>query len=134
MAANVMKAMGEGTPTKTVSILVTGGYHAEGMAKKLTESGITVIAYVPKIEKIDTTQGSAYLSVFSQEKTPLEKLFSGQKLFLGFNPVAGVPDAVVLAPALAHLEGTARNRISDADRAKLMAYLKKFYPGPEIDS
>jgi fructose-1,6-bisphosphatase/inositol monophosphatase family enzyme len=128
MAENLMKAMGQEPDSPSVSILVTGGYHAEGVANKLTENGMTVISYVPKIEKIDTAQGSAYLSVFSQEKTPLEKLFAGQKLFLGFNPVAGVPDAVVVAPALAHLEGTARNRISDADRAKLMGYLNKFYP------
>ena len=128
MAENLMKAMGREPDSPSVSILVTGGYHAEGVANKLTENGMTVISYVPKIEKIDTAQGSAYLSVFSQEKTPLEKLFAGQKLFLGFNPVAGVPDAVVVAPALAHLEGTARNRISDEDRAKLMGYLNEFYP------
>src|SRR5207244_3646932 len=35
-----------------------------------------------KITKVDTKNGSAYLSAFTQEKTPLEKLFEGEKLFL----------------------------------------------------
>jgi hypothetical protein len=39
-------------------------------------------AFVPKISKVEEEFGSAYLSVFTQEKTPLEKLFQGNRLFL----------------------------------------------------
>ncbi|MBL0058739.1 MAG: NUDIX domain-containing protein [Elusimicrobia bacterium] len=85
MAENLMNALpppGEGS----VAVLVTGGYHAEGVAEQLTRQGVTVVSYVPKIEKADAVQGSAYLSVFTQEKAPLEKIFSGEKLFLAQNP------------------------------------------------
>jgi hypothetical protein len=83
----------------SVSVLVTGGYHADGMAERLTRQGVTVVSFVPKIEKVDTNNGSSYLSVFSQEKTPLEKLFQGEKLFLAQSPwKASVRQAV--APAL----------------------------------
>lgn len=74
--------------SSSVTLLVTGGFHAEGMAKHLTEAGATVISWVPKIENLDTTQGSAYLSVFNQEKTPLEKLMQGEKLFLAKEPIS----------------------------------------------
>ena len=58
-----------------VAVLVTGGFHAEGVARLLEQQGVSVISFVPKLTKVDLAQGSSYLSVFSQEKTPLEKLF-----------------------------------------------------------
>jgi hypothetical protein len=81
-------------------VLVTGGFHAGGMEKLLTQSGIAVITYVPKIEKVDTTQGSAYLGVFTREKTPLEKLFAGEKLYLTQHPNQGIPQAEVATAGL----------------------------------
>jgi hypothetical protein len=90
MAQNILSSLNlqprsDSYPTP-IALLVTGGFHAEGMAEQLTEQGATVISYIPKIEKVDTAQGSAYLSVFTQEKTPLEKLFQGEKLFLAQDP------------------------------------------------
>lgn len=68
------------------ALLVTGGYHSPGVAHRLRQAGVTVIAFTPRIEKVDTLQGSAYLSVFTQEKTPLEKLFAGEKLSVSPDP------------------------------------------------
>lgn len=104
MAQNLLQAMKEASPrAKTeegkVTLLVTGGFHAEGMTQQLTRQGVTVLSYLPKIEKVDTAQGSTYLSVFTQEKSPLEKLFSGDKLFLAHNPIARV-DQKIEAPLL----------------------------------
>ncbi|MBK8870802.1 MAG: hypothetical protein IPN19_07075 [Elusimicrobia bacterium] len=62
------------------------GYHGPGLKEKLTQAGIAVVTVVPKIEKIDTAQGSSYLTVFAQEKTPLDKLFEGAKLFVADAP------------------------------------------------
>lgn len=84
MAENLWAALKE----DDVAVLVTGGFHAEGLDRQLVRRGVTVISYVPKISKVDTAQGAAYLSVFTQEKTPLEKLFRGEKLFLSANPIA----------------------------------------------
>ncbi|OVE77462.1 hypothetical protein BVX98_02905 [bacterium F11] len=65
-----------------VSVLVTGGFHSKGIRDHLRGKEITTITWVPKITKVNASNGSAYLSVFTQEKTPLEKLFGGEKLFL----------------------------------------------------
>ena len=75
--------------------------------ERLNAAGITVISFVPTIEKVDTAQGSAYLSVFTREKTPLEKLFQGQKLFLGDDPAGRVRDgqAAVCTAALDAVQG-----------------------------
>lgn len=88
MVENVFRSVSAPSVPGQVVLLVTGGFHAAGMTDLLTHRGATVVSYVPKIEKIDTAQGSAYLSVFTQEKTPLEKLVEGQKLFLAQNPMS----------------------------------------------
>jgi hypothetical protein len=72
------------------AILVTGGFHSAAMDERLARAGMTVISFTPKIEKVDTENGSAYLSVFTQEKSPLEKLFEGRKLFLADSSVRGI--------------------------------------------
>jgi hypothetical protein len=84
-----------------VSIIVTGGYHGPGLTKKLTESGMAVVSVLPKIQKVDTVQGSAYLSVFAQEKTPLNKLFEGAKLFVADSPLSSGNAALLVAAATA---------------------------------
>ncbi|MBK8872258.1 MAG: hypothetical protein IPN19_14785 [Elusimicrobia bacterium] len=84
IAVNVGNALADAD----VAVLVTGGFHAEGVARLLEQRGVSVISFVPKLTKVDLAQGSSYLSVFSQEKTPLEKLFQGEKLFLSTNPIA----------------------------------------------
>jgi hypothetical protein len=108
MAKNLLTALDleskSGSATPPIALLVTGGFHANGMAQQLTEKGATVISYVPKIEKVDTAQGSAYLSIFTQEKTPLEKLFQGEKLFLASSPFSR-NDRTTLVPALVTMLG-----------------------------
>jgi hypothetical protein len=86
MADNLWAEMKE----KEVAVLVTGGFHADGVDRELVRRGVTVISYVPKIKMVDTDIGAVSLSVFTQEKTPLEKLFRGEKLFLSPNPIAPV--------------------------------------------
>ncbi len=121
MADNLLKALEAGHGT--TALLVTGGYHAEGITDRLTAQGVTVLSYVPKIDKVDTAQGSAYLSVFSQEKTPLEKLFAGEKLFLGHNPAGGTAETATLAVALVSTEN---QRMGVKNLAKLTFFLKQF--------
>ena len=65
-----------------VVVLVTGGFHSEGIENRLIQEGITVINFAPKMTKVEIEKGAAHLTVFTQEKTPLEKLFKGEKLTL----------------------------------------------------
>lgn len=80
MAQNLLKAI-QAHDAK-VAVLVTGGFHSKGIDQQLYKAGLTTITFTPKITRVDSSEGSAYLSVFTQEKTPLEKLFAGEKLFL----------------------------------------------------
>jgi uncharacterized protein with ATP-grasp and redox domains len=97
MAENLLRALrsrvNPGESRASLALLVSGGYHAPGLTERFNAAGAVVISVVPKIDKIDSPQGSHYLSVFSREKTPLDKLFVGQKLFLATPPATGVLEA-----------------------------------------
>lgn len=102
------KTSRSGTSGKpSLSILVTGGYHSPGMTARLANAGMAVVSVVPKLKTVDTAQGSAYLSVFAQEKTPLDRLFEGSKLFVADNPLSGNAAArqVLTASVFATQEG-----------------------------
>lgn len=132
MTENLMKDLApDGLAHGKTAILVTGGFHAEGMTERLVHQGAVVVSYVPKIEKIETPQGSSSLSVFTQEKTPLEKLFAGKKLFLGMNPAAGMATAPVLIKSVSQLDNRSFT-LSAAERGKIDEYLKRFFPGVQV--
>ena len=80
MADNLFDAMDKNRAS--VAVLVTGGFHSTGIEKAMKEKGIITLSFVPKITSVDSEKCTAYLGVFTQEKTPLEKLFAGEKLFL----------------------------------------------------
>ncbi|MCG3205383.1 MAG: hypothetical protein KCHDKBKB_02103 [Elusimicrobia bacterium] len=63
-------------------VLVVGGFHTELLTALFKEKKIPYIVVSPKITKIEDESGVSYLSVFSREKTPLEKIFEGPKLFV----------------------------------------------------
>ena len=63
-------------------VIVCGGFHTPQIAALLKEKKISYVVVSPKVTKIDDAGGSAYLSVFAREKTPLDKLFEGEKLFV----------------------------------------------------
>jgi hypothetical protein len=70
----------------STAVLVTGGFHSSGVQNRLLAAGFNVVTFVPKISKIESEAGTSYLSVFTQEKTSLDKLFEGEKLFVSPNP------------------------------------------------
>lgn len=86
MAENLLKAARSLDSAPQAVVLVTGGYHSPGLTDRLTRAGCAVVSFTPRIEKVDAIEGSSYLSVFTQEKTPLDRLFQGQKLFLATDP------------------------------------------------
>src|SRR5262249_12345936 len=62
--------------------LVTGGFHSAGIDDRLVQEGFSTVSAVPRLTHADPSKGSAYLSEFLQEKTPLEKLVEGHRLFV----------------------------------------------------
>ena len=87
MAENLIGAIHQNK--SNVVVLVSGGYHSSGISKLLSESNINVVEVTPKISHIDSAEGTAYLSIFAQEKTPLDQLFQQEKLFLSIPPFDG---------------------------------------------
>ncbi|MCG3206194.1 MAG: hypothetical protein KCHDKBKB_02925 [Elusimicrobia bacterium] len=65
-------------------VLVAGGFHTQEIARLLRDKKISYIVVSPKITRFNHEAGgpAEYLSVFAREKTPLDKLFEGKKLFL----------------------------------------------------
>ncbi|MBI3292747.1 MAG: hypothetical protein HYZ73_08080, partial [Elusimicrobia bacterium] len=96
MVANLLARMK--TVGASTGVLLAGGFHASGIARRMKEQQVSYVSLAPKITKLDTADGTKYLDVFVREKTPLEKLFTGEKLFLANEGVAGV-GAVLMDPA-----------------------------------
>ncbi|MCB4757196.1 MAG: hypothetical protein LHV69_09265, partial [Elusimicrobia bacterium] len=64
------------------TVLVTGGFHTPEVAALLRAQKTSYVIVSPKITKLDDASGTSYLSVFAREKTPLDRLFAGEKLFV----------------------------------------------------
>ncbi|MCB4755965.1 MAG: hypothetical protein LHV69_02865, partial [Elusimicrobia bacterium] len=99
MAEKLLRAMDE--RGVKIAVLVTGGFHANGIEKILSERNAGRISVVPRLSRVESESGSRYLTVFSQDKMPLEKLFEGQMLFLANNPVE-IGEFPYLAAAIDH--------------------------------
>jgi len=97
MAKNLLRAMKENSAG--VAVLVSGGFHSKGISHLLSKAGVTTITVTPKITKIEDETGSGYLSVFTREKTPLDKLFDGEKLFLAQKAVPNLMPVVMMIRA-----------------------------------
>ncbi|MCG3203427.1 MAG: hypothetical protein KCHDKBKB_00085 [Elusimicrobia bacterium] len=65
-------------------VLITGGFHTPRITALLRQKKISYAVISPKITHLRQDSGgqAEYLSVFAREKTPLDKLFQGEKLFL----------------------------------------------------
>lgn len=73
----------------TVRVLIAGGFHTPGLQKILHEKGYSTVVLTPHITKADAANGNEYLKVFLKEKSPLQKLFVGRKLFLALPEAIG---------------------------------------------
>lgn len=62
--------------------LLTGGFHTGDVTNELRKRGLSYAVIQPKVTKLEGLSGSDYLTIFSRDKTPLDKLFEGEKLFL----------------------------------------------------
>jgi len=68
-------------------ILVIGGFHTPALIALLRKKGVPYAVASPRVTRADASP-TAYLDVFTREKTPLEKIFAGEKLTI--NPAATV--------------------------------------------
>jgi hypothetical protein len=80
--------------------LVVGGFHTPRITQLLREQNIPYVVVSPKLTKLDGADGSAYLTAFAREKTPLERLFQKEKLFLALER-----EQITYPPTKMELEG-----------------------------
>lgn len=102
MAENLVSAMRAQHQSR--AILVAGGFHAAPIERALADHGIRVERVSPKISTVPSMEAGASLRLFVQSKTPLEKLFTGETLFLAPKVLTG-PQRVLTASvaAIRHL-------------------------------
>jgi len=65
-----------------VKVLVVGGFHAPRIEGMLDSAGIPYIVATPRLTHLGDQSATAYLSAVVREKTPLDRIFSGEKLFI----------------------------------------------------
>ena len=134
MAANLLSALSHAERKIPVGVLVTGGYHAPGLTEQLTRAGATVISFVPKIETVDTMDGPVALGIFTREKSPLQKLFEGEILFLGQDPApTHVTDLSLPFKGALVSEGDPRETFSALAPADTKSFVRWIFKrGPEL--
>jgi glucose-6-phosphate isomerase len=77
-----------------VSVLVTGGFHSEGIVKLLEAQGVSYIVICPNITKDVETP---YIKILTNQRTPLEEILTDTK---GTAPEAENIKGKMLAPQL----------------------------------
>ncbi|MFN0117200.1 MAG: hypothetical protein ACKVQC_02760 [Elusimicrobiota bacterium] len=63
-------------------VLLAGGFHSPLVGQLLREKKISYVIITPKLTKVNRISGNDYLSVLAREKTPLDKIFQGEKVCL----------------------------------------------------
>ncbi|MFN0117836.1 MAG: hypothetical protein ACKVQC_06040, partial [Elusimicrobiota bacterium] len=107
MTEKLLSNLGTRNKEQGPAVLIVGGFHTAQMTQLFREQKISYIVLSPKITKIEEGSGSAYLTAFSREKTPLEKIFKGEKLFLALQN-----QNVEFPPTAARLKGVFEKEIN----------------------
>lgn len=87
MSKNMLNLLCRKDAGPFVGVLVTGGFHAEGMTDQLVRAGASVVSFVPRLENVEIDDGNVSLGLFAQEKTLLENMYQKEKLFLAHPPI-----------------------------------------------
>lgn len=76
LANNTINAMDK--EGENISILITGGFHTEGITEYFEEKRISYVVIVPKIEEIDEDD-TRYINALQGRKTPFEKMIESEE-------------------------------------------------------
>ncbi len=80
LTENLLRKMKE--EKQTSAVLVTGGFHTEGMTALWRRKNASYVVVTPKVENID--QAKNYMDIFSRDPLPIEKIFAGEPISLIF--------------------------------------------------
>lgn len=90
--------------------LVAGGFHSPGLKRRLEEAGFNTITFAPRVSTIEAGSETEHLSALLREKTPLDRLFDGDRLFTAPPPSPPLPTLQLKMAALDILDGTPEGR------------------------
>ncbi|MBI4396313.1 MAG: hypothetical protein HY548_04400, partial [Elusimicrobia bacterium] len=100
LADNLLEELGRRKGGRApLAVLVAGGFHAEGISKRLREKNVAYAVFSPRLDAVDGS-GTEYLEAFHERRTPLEELLLGEKLNL--NPELGTVERPMTADAPSH--------------------------------
>jgi len=71
------------------AVLVAGGFHTQGILSHLKKAGLSILVLSPKVTKLE--DGISSLDILESGRLPLDKIFVGDRLFLGLAPQTLVP-------------------------------------------
>ncbi|MBV9080899.1 MAG: response regulator, partial [Elusimicrobia bacterium] len=136
MARNLLSALEKRGVSS--AIMVAGGFHADGVARRAKAAGWTIASITPPVSGGDLSTASGYLTLFAREKTPLEKIFTPQRLFVAPDPFAEAGKLPAITAGVRIYRGRSSDPAPDlkalAPRATLDAASgRKFDDGAEVD-
>ncbi|HND64557.1 MAG TPA: hypothetical protein PKX64_06895 [Elusimicrobiota bacterium] len=80
--------LGASQAPASVTVLVAGGFHSDGLAPLLKAGGVSVLTLTPKLDAAGETPGA--MDLFTRDRTPLESLFTAPRIALS-KPLALQP-------------------------------------------
>ncbi|MBV9079840.1 MAG: hypothetical protein JO102_01835, partial [Elusimicrobia bacterium] len=110
--------------------MVVGGFHTPEVARRLKDRGCSVIVCSPRLSKVDMASATGYLTIFSRDKTPVEKLFAGERLTI--NPTEVNVQSSAHLTNLFVIEAGARVTLDHESASALPAGLKSEPKGPLV--
>jgi betaine-aldehyde dehydrogenase len=66
------------------AVMVLGGFHSPGLSRRLRDAGLSYVVLSPELGEVDPSRAAGYLDSFVRPRTPLEALFTGERLTLEF--------------------------------------------------
>ncbi|MCB4757314.1 MAG: WD40 repeat domain-containing protein, partial [Elusimicrobia bacterium] len=67
------------------AVMVSGGFHTQGLVQHFKEKDLNVLTISPKITKVE--DGPSSLDILASGQKPLDQLFVGERLFLDLPPI-----------------------------------------------
>jgi hypothetical protein len=124
---NVLRAGARNT------VLITGGFHSPHIKHLLKKRGVSYTLVSPKMTTIEKDGGTGYLSVFTQEKAPIETVFTNEKLFINPSMLALGTAEGPSAPFLGDVSARRRGQVplvKGPERPTLFQRLKNLFSTP----
>lgn len=90
LAGELSAALASPGTEKSLAVLIVGGFHTPGLEAELKKAGYAYAVLSPRMEDLPAS-ASAYLDVFSLNRTPLEKALLGEKLYVQATPATAAP-------------------------------------------